>query len=300
MTLALWVLGATVLVLGLTVVGGSVEENRGPLPDWDKSRAWLQEEGQRDEAPGIAEPAPPLQAEQDETKPPLHEEGTTPPTPPLQAQQDETALALQGSEMAPPLQEGEIAPPLQEENETWPPLQAEAAPPLQEVNETALALQQEEAASALQAEEVAPPSTTDSLDGWGEGVGGSTSAEPATEPSTDHVVVETATLNAQQATPVSQADEHEGENDRGCEQQLAEPANRAVGQANDRATERTNYLIIQEINQVTGQPVSVVIRIAAGESSTADQEACVQRGKETDEDQSPAIRILRRVLLGIS
>ncbi len=324
MTLVLWVLGATVLVLGLTVVGGSVEENRGPLPDWDKSRAWFQEEGQPDEAPGIAEPPTPHQAE-DETAPPLHEEGITPPTPPLQAEQDETALTLQGSEMAPPLQEGEVAPPLQEENETGPPLQAEAAPPLQEEaalalqqEEAALALQQEEAASSLQAEEVAPPSTTDSLESWDEGVGGSSPAEPPTTPvlveppsNTQPVTsvseadeLEPPTPNTQPATTVSQGDEPEGGNDQGCEQQRGKASNKAIERADDRGTEsasnqsvRVDDQASRQANRARAQAVSVGadtgLAAAADGSSTANQEACVQRSIEDNGDQTLVIRILR-------
>ena len=297
MTLALWVLGATVLVLGLTVVGGSVEENRGPLPDWDKSRAWFQEEGQHDEAPGIAEPPPPLQAE-DETKPPLHAEGIAPPTPPLQAEQEEAALALQESEMAPPLQEGEIALPT-------PPLQAE----------------QEEAALALQQEEVAPPSTTDSLDSEGGGVGRSSPAEPPTTPvlveppsNTQPATsvsqaddLEPATPNTQPATSVSQGDEPEGGNDQGCEQQRGKTSNGAIERADDRGTESASNQSVRVDNQASGQAnraraqavsASVVTGVAASAdgSSTANQRACVQRSIEDHGDQTLVIRILREVL----
>ena len=72
--------------------------------------------------------------------------------------------------------------------------------------------EEEEAASSLQAEEVAPPSTTDSLESWGEGVGGSSPAELPTTP----VLVEPPS-NTQPVTSVSQADEHVGGNDRGQE-----------------------------------------------------------------------------------
>jgi hypothetical protein len=330
MTLVLWVLGATVLVLGLTVVGGSVEGNHGPLPDWDKSRAWFQEEGQRDEPPGIAEPAPPLQAE-DETEPPLQEEGITPPTPPLQAEdeiayalqeeeetafalqeegiitpplqaEDESGLALQENEMAPPLQEGEIAPPLQEENETALALQAEAA----------LALQQEEIASSLQAEEVAPPSTTGSVDSGGEGVvGGSSPAEPPTTPvlveppsNTQPATsvsqadeLEPPTPNTQPATPV-QGDEAEGGNDQVCEQQRGKTSNGAIERADQSV--RVDDQASKQANQVRAQAVSasVVTGVAAAAdgSSTASQRACVQQGIEDHGDQTLVIRILRGVL----
>ena len=313
MTLVLWVLGATVLVLGLTVVGGSVEENRGPLPDWEKSRAWFQEEGQHDEPPGIAEPPPPLQAE-GEAAAPLHEEGITPPTPPLQAEQDETALALQGSEMAPPLQEGERAPLLQGENETVlalqqeeaalalqqesaaPALQQEPAAPALQQEPAAPALQQEEAASSLQAEEVAPPSTTDSLESWGEGVGGSSPAEPPTTP----VLVEPPS-NTQPVTSVSQEDEPEGGNDQGCEQQRGKTSNRAIERADDRATESASNQSVRVDEQASGQAnrvraqavsASVVTGVAAAAdgSSTANQRACVQQGIEEHDDQTPSVR----------
>jgi hypothetical protein len=318
MTLALWVLGATLLVLGLTVVGGSVEGNRGPLPDWDKSRAWFQEEGQRDEPPGIAEPAPPWQAEEEETA--------------LALQQDGTALPFQENEMAPPLQEGGIAPPLQEEDETVLALQQEeaalalqqeeaalalqqeeaalalqqeeAALALQQQEEAALALQQQEAASSLQAEEVAPPSTTDSLDSGGEGVGGSSPAEPPTAP----VLVEPRTSNTQPATSVSQADEHEGGNVRGqedeaeggngqgCEQQRGKTSNESASNQSVRVDDQAS----RQGNQVRAQAVSasVVTGVAAATdgSSTANQRACVQQGIEDHGDQTLVIRILRGVL----
>jgi len=318
MTLVLWVLGATVLVLGLTVVGGNVEGNRGPLPDWDKSRAWFQEEGQRNEPPGIAESAPPLQAG-DETEPPLQEEGITPPTPPLQAEdeiafalqdEEETAFALQEEEMAPPLplQEEEMAPPLQV-GEVAPPLQEEQEETVLALQEeAALALQQDETASSLQAEEVAPPSTTDSLDSWGEVVGGSSPAEPPTTP----VLVEPPS-NTQPATPVSQADEHEGGNDRGqedeagggndqgCEQQREKTSNRAIERADDRATESASNQSVRvddqarrQANQVRAQAVSasVVTGVAAAAdgSSTANQRACVQQGIEDYDDQTSSVR----------
>ncbi len=315
MTLVLWVLGATLLVLGLTVVGGNVEGNRGPLPDWDKSRAWFQEGGQHDEPPGIAEPAPPLQAE-DETEPPLQEEGITPPTPPLQAEdgiafalqeeeetafalqeegitpplqaEDGTALALQENEMAPPLQEGEVAPPLQEDQET--------ALALQQQEETALALQQqEETALALQEGEVAPASTTYSLDSGIEAVGGSSPAEPPTAP----VLVEPPS-NTQPATPV-QEDEAEGGNDQVCEQQRGKTSNGAIERADDRATEsasnqsvRVDDQASKQANQVRAPAVSasVVTGVAAAAdgSSTANQRACVQQGIENHDDQTPSVR----------
>lgn len=183
--------------------------------------------------------------------------------------------------MAPPLQVGEVAPPLQEEQE-------ETVLALQE--EAALALQQDETASSLQAEEVAPPSTTDSLDSWGEVVGGSSPAEPPTTP----VLVEPPS-NTQPATPVSQADEHEGGNDRGqedeagggndqgCEQQREKTSNRAIERADDRATESASNQSVRVDDQAS-------VAAAADGSSTANQRACVQQGIEDYDDQTSSVR----------
>jgi hypothetical protein len=182
-------------------------------------------------------------------------------------------------------------------------------------------LQEEEAASSLQAEEVAPPSTTDSLESWGEGVGGSSPTELPTTPvlveppsNTQPVTsvseadeLEPPTPNTQPATTVSQGDEPEGGNDQGCEQQRGKTSNKAIERADDRATEsasnqsvRVDDQASRQANRARAQAVSAGadtgMAAAADGSSTANQEACVQRSIEDRGDQTLVIRILRGVL----
>jgi hypothetical protein len=173
----------------------------------------------------------------------------------------------------------------------------------------------------LQAEEVAPPSTTDSLESWGEGAGGSSPAELPTTPvlveppsNTQPATsvsqaddLEPATPNTQPATSVSQGDEPEGGNDQGCEQQRGKTSNGAIERADDRGTESASNQSVRVDNQASGQAnraraqavsASVVTGVAASAdgSSTANQRVCVQRSIEDHGDQTLVIRILREVL----